>query len=74
VLLAVLPRGEARWGLDAMEAILVETLDLARLRAVAPEQMAPQTDLEHVLPALYFGLNLDNATVSTDFRRATGPA
>jgi septal ring factor EnvC (AmiA/AmiB activator) len=74
VLLAVLPRGESRWGLDVLEAILLETLDLARLRAVAPEQIAPQTDLEEILPALYFALNLDDATVSTDFRRATGPA
>jgi len=72
VLLAVLPRGESRWGLDVLEAILLETLDLAQLRAVAPEQIAPNTDLEQILPALYFGLNLDNDTVSTDFRRATG--
>lgn len=74
ILLAVLPRGESRWGLDVLEAILLETLDLARLRAVAPEQIGSATDLDEILPALYFGLNLDNATVSTDFRRAAGPA
>ena len=74
VLLAVLPRGEARWGLDVLEATLLETLDLVKLRAVAPEQIAPNTDLEQVLPALYFGLNLSNDTVSTDFRRAINPS
>ena len=57
-----------------LESILLETLDLARLRAVAPEQIAPNTDLEQVLPALCFGLNLANDTVSTDFRRAINPA
>jgi hypothetical protein len=70
VLVAVLPRGEPRWGLAVLEATLLETLELAKLRAVAPEHIAPATDLEQVLPALYFGLNLANDTVSTDFRRA----
>ena len=42
----------------------METLDLAKLRAVEP----PALDkLSHYLPALYFGLNADNAAVSTDF-------
>ena len=36
-----------------------------------PEQLAPNSDLEQVLPALYFGLNLHGDTVSTDFTRAT---
>jgi hypothetical protein len=71
VLIAVAPPGEPRWGIDLLEAILLETLDLAHLRAVTPEQIAPNTDLEQVLPALYFGLNLHGDTVSTDFRRVT---
>ena len=70
VLVAVAPPGTERWGVDLLESILLETLELARLRAVAPEQLAPSTDLEEVLPALYFGLNLQNDTVSTDFTRA----
>lgn len=70
VLVAVAPPGTDRWGVDLLESILLETLELARLRAVAPEQLAPSTDLEEVLPALYFGLNLQNDTVSTDFTRA----
>jgi hypothetical protein len=71
VLVAVTPPGEPRWGVDVLEAILLETLDLAHLRAVTPEQIAPFTDLEQVLPALYFGLNLHGDTVSTDFTRVT---
>jgi hypothetical protein len=70
VLIAVAPPQSKRWGLDLLESILLETLDLARLRAVSPEQLASFTDLEQVLPALYFGLNLHGDTVSTDFTRA----
>ena len=71
VLIAVTPPGEPHWGVDVLEAILLETLDLAHLRAVTPEQIAPNTELEQLLPALYFGLNLHGDTVSTDFTRAT---
>jgi hypothetical protein len=70
VLVAVAPPGERRWGVDLLEAILLETLDLARLRAVTPEQLASQTDVEDVLPALYFAFNHEQATVSTDFTPA----
>ena len=70
VLVAVAPPQSKRWGLDLLESILLDTLDLARLRAVSPEQLASFTDLEQVLPVLYFGLNLRDDTVSTDFTRA----
>jgi hypothetical protein len=70
VLVAVAPPGETRWGIDLLEAILLETLDLARMRAVTPEQLASHTDVEEVLPALYFSFNVEGATVSTDFTRA----
>jgi hypothetical protein len=72
ILVAVPPPGETRWTLDGLEAILLETFDLARVRAVTPELLAAHTDLEQLLPALYFGLNLSNDTVSTDFTRAMG--
>jgi len=71
LLLAVTPPGEPHWGVDVLEAILLETLDLAHLRAVSPEQIAPNSNLEQLLPALYFALNLHNHTVSTDFTRVT---
>ena len=71
VLLAVHPRATERWDMETLEAVLLETLDLAKLRAVDPETLAQRTDLEEVLPALYVPLNLELDTVSTDFRRAT---
>ena len=71
ILLAVHPRSSPRWDVEALEAVLLETLDLARLRAVDPETLQQRTDLDQVLPALYFPLNLNRDTVSTDFRRAT---
>jgi hypothetical protein len=71
VLIAVTPPGEPHWGVDVLEAILLETLDLAHLRAAAPEQIAPNSSLDQLLPALYLGLNLHGDTVSTDFRRVT---
>jgi hypothetical protein len=46
--------------------VLLETLDLARIRAVDPDAL---DDVGHFLPALYFALNTDNETVSTDFGR-----
>lgn len=70
VLIAVAPPQSPRWGVDLLESIVLETLDLARIRAVSPEQLASFTELEQVLPALYFGLNLRDDTVSTDFSRA----
>ena len=71
VLIAVTPPGEPRWGVDVLEAILLETLDLAHLRAAGPEQIAPNSDLDQLLPALYVGLNLHGDTVSTDLTRLT---
>ena len=70
VLVAVAPPQTVRWGLDLLERILLETLDLAHLRAVSPELLAATSDVEQLLPALYFGLNLRDDTVSTDFTRA----
>jgi hypothetical protein len=70
IIVAVAPPGAPRWGVDLLEAIVLETFDLARLRAVTPEQLASQTDLDQILPALYFALNMENDTVSTDFARA----
>lgn len=71
VLLGVLPQGEEVWTLELLETVLLETLELARLRAVTPELIATHTDLEQLLPALYFAFNQENHTVSTDFLRMT---
>ena len=45
ILLAVPPDTRARWDLPALEAVLQETLELAKLRAVDPAALAP--DLDH---------------------------
>jgi hypothetical protein len=70
ILLAVSPdESSARWEMTALEAIVLETLDLARLRAVDPETLDQHSDVGELLPALSFTLNLKNDTISTDFRR-----
>jgi hypothetical protein len=72
VLVAVPPDDSPRWDATHIEAILLETMDMARLRAVDPETLDAHTDVGQLLPALCFGLNLQNHTVSTDFRRVAG--
>jgi hypothetical protein len=44
--------------------VLLETLDLARLRAVDPDAL---DEIGHYLPALYFACNTEGHTVSADF-------
>lgn len=69
ILLAVPPDESPTWSLAALEAILLETLSLAKMRAVGPELLERHTDLGRALPAIYLTLNLNSDTVSTDFRR-----
>jgi hypothetical protein len=66
ILLAVPPVPESPWTIGSLQEVLLETLDLARIRAVDPDAL---DDVGHFLPALYFALNTDNETVSTDFGR-----
>jgi hypothetical protein len=68
VLLAVPPGDREAWDIEALETIVQETLELARLRMVEPANL--DDEVSHFLPALYFGLNLAGETVSTDFKRA----
>jgi hypothetical protein len=56
--------------LEDLESTLLETQQLARLRAADPQALAEIPEVSHFVPALYFGLNLSGDTVSTDFRRA----
>jgi hypothetical protein len=44
--------------------VLVETLDLAKLRAVDAESLG---ETGHYLPAVFLGFNNNNEVVSTDF-------
>jgi hypothetical protein len=71
ILVAVPPELESPWTVWSLRQVLLETLDLARIRAVDPDALG---DVGHYLPALYFACNTaDKAdkpasdTVSTDF-------
>jgi hypothetical protein len=64
LLLAVCPQEQALWDDAMLQAILAETLQLAKLRAV---DLASVGLVGQILPALYFALNLQGATISTQF-------
>jgi hypothetical protein len=68
ILLAVPPDINRPWNLDILEAIVLETLELAKLRTV---DVSLLRDVGHFLPALYFAYNVggdpNGDTVSTDF-------
>jgi hypothetical protein len=67
ILLAVPPNNRAEWDLETLEATLLETLELAKLRAVDLTALA---EVGQFLPALYFAHNQAGDTVSTDFKQA----
>ncbi|MBU8919332.1 hypothetical protein BGM25_25165 [Bacillus sp. FJAT-29953] len=60
VLLAVAPDVNRPWDENTLEAILLETLELSKLRAV---DSAALGDLGQYLPALYFAFNSANETI-----------
>jgi hypothetical protein len=66
ILIAAPPDIEAPWTVWSLQQILLETLDLARLRAVDPDAM---NEVGHYLPAMYFAINTAGDTVSTDFMK-----
>jgi hypothetical protein len=70
VLLAVPPPASAQWDVETLEATLLETLDLARLRALDPLALGADPLLQRALPATYLGMNVADDTVSTDFLAA----
>jgi hypothetical protein len=67
ILLAVPPDDRKAWDLEALQAVVLETLEWAKLRCVDPDALG---ELGHLLPALYFADNESNGTVTTDFSRA----
>jgi hypothetical protein len=69
MLLAVCPRVQAAWDDTMLQAILAEALQLAKIRSV---DLASVGRVGQILPALYFPLNLQGATVSTRFAGAKG--
>jgi len=68
VLLAVPPVADAPWTVADLHRVLVETLDMAKLRAVDTEALG---ELAHYLPALFFAFNANDDAVSTDFAPLT---
>jgi hypothetical protein len=64
LLLAVCPDNRPFWDDDLITAILEETLELAKIRSVDLDSV---TEVGQILPALYFSLNLQGATISTNF-------
>ena len=67
ILIAVPPDLNERWTTRSLHQVLLETLDLARLRAVDPDALG---EVGHYLPALYFAHNMNrHHAVSTDFSK-----
>ena len=66
ILLAVPPEVDVPWTVWSLQQVLLETLDLARIRTVDPDAL---DEVGHYLPALYFACNTANDTVSTDFTK-----
>ncbi|MGK4005476.1 hypothetical protein WMF31_22820 [Sorangium sp. So ce1036] len=68
VLLAVPPVPGQAWTAAQLHRVLVETLDLAKLRAIDVEALG---EMAHYLPALFFAFNTENDVASTDFAALT---
>jgi hypothetical protein len=69
VLLAVAPPGPARWDVETLEKTLLETLELAQLRALDPQALAADELLQRAFPAVYVTANIAGEQLSTDFAR-----
>ena len=85
ILLAVPPTEAHIWSLAALEATVLETLELARLRLVdskalaapptgAPPPGPPPPQLGQYLPAIYLASAPASDTVTTDLGRVAAPA
>ena len=68
MLLAVPPVPDVPWTVADLHRVLLETLDLAKLRGVDCEALG---ELGHYLPALFFAFNANDEAVSTDFAPLT---
>jgi hypothetical protein len=69
LLLAVCPDARAAWDQDLVQAIVAQTLELARIRAV---DLASIQQVGQILPGLYFPFNLQSATVATTLMPTAG--
>jgi hypothetical protein len=64
LLLGICPDDRRSWNDDLVTGILQEALELARIRTVDLDSVQ---QVGQILPALYFALNLQGATISTNF-------
>ncbi|WP_203906144.1 hypothetical protein [Rhizocola hellebori] len=69
ILVAVPPVPGQAWDTETLRRVLMETLDLAKLRAVDPALLGAAAQY---LPALYLPFNAADDAVSTDFAPYTG--
>jgi hypothetical protein len=65
ILLAVAPDTTRPWDLPTIEAVVLEALELAKIRMVDTDALL---ELNHYLPGLYFAINAAGDTISTNFR------
>ncbi len=70
ILLAVPPVVGEPWTVGSLNRVLLETLDLTRMRAVDPAALG---DVAHFLPATYLAFNARGDAVSSDLNRLTLP-
>lgn len=70
ILLAVAPDDKPAWDLETLQATIVETLELARLRTVDP---AALPDVSPFLPALYVVEDGHDKAVTSNFDGLVGP-
>jgi hypothetical protein len=68
VLLAVPPVPDQPWTVASLHRVLVETLDLAKLRAVDAEAL---WEIAHYLPATFLAFNANDEVASTDLTELT---
>jgi hypothetical protein len=68
VLIAVPPGADLAWTAGSLQKVLLETMDLAKMRVVDPSLLG---EVQHFLPALYFASNAQGDTVSTDWAPLT---
>lgn len=71
LLLGVCPDSREFWDDDLILGILEEALELAKIRTVDLDSVQ---QVGQILPALYFALNMQGATISTNFAIAKEPA
>jgi hypothetical protein len=64
LLLAICPDGRRVWDDDLVTGILQEALELAKIRTVDLDSVQ---QVGQILPALYFAMNLQGATIATNF-------